>query len=292
MSSTILTPNQSLRCILSRAQRLARATPELARYGILLAMTMLTLFPLVWVVSSALSTDTGNIWHFPSAFWPTRPGFFWFERVLAEIPFGRYLINSLGIAIITTVFIALLAIPCGYAFAMINFRGKTPLLTLLVITLMIPSELSMIPNYLTFSRLGLIDSYSSVIIPNLASAFGVLLMKQAFQDLPREVLEAARIDGAGEWQLLWHVALPMARPMVATLLIFSFVQSWNDYFWPSVVLKSREKMPLAVGIFHDLTGPFAVSTGMILAAVILAIIPALLLFALTQRFFISRNAEN
>ncbi|QLG89926.1 carbohydrate ABC transporter permease [Chitinibacter bivalviorum] len=260
--------------------------------GALVLFTIFAIFPIVWTISVAFSADSSTMWLFPRAFWPNQLSLDWFGRVWQEIPIARYFINSLGISISTTIIVILLAIPCGYAFAMHDFRGKNALLALLVITLMVPSEVAFIPNFLTINRLGLLDSYTSAILPNIASAFGVLMMKQAFQDLPRETLDAARVDGASEMQLLWRIALPQTMPMVATLTVFSFVLAWNDYFWPSVVLKSREKMPLAVGMFNDLTGPFATSTSMVLAAVTIALVPILILFVATQRHFLSDGMQD
>lgn len=258
----------------------------LAHYLALAIFAVFAAFPLLWTLSVALSGDPSRMWFFPEALIPSEPGLIWFQRVIDEIPVGRYLLNSLGIALSTMLLSTLLAIPCGYALSQIPFRGSNALFVLCLIAMMLPGELAIIPNFLTFSRLDLLDTYSAVVLPALASAFGVFLMRQAFQDLPQETLDAARVDGASEWQLLWRIALPQCRPMVSALMIFTFVQSWNDYLWPAVVLKDRLKMPLAVGIFNDLTGPFSTSTSMVMAAVIVAALPVLIGFVLTQRYFL------
>ncbi|MBE9608564.1 carbohydrate ABC transporter permease [Chitinilyticum piscinae] len=260
--------------------------PALGQYAALLPFVLVAAFPLLWTFSVAISEDPSHMWHFPQSLWPHEPGLMWFSRVQAEIPIGRYLFNSLGISLGITIFSTLLAIPCGYALSQIPFRGSNALFMLLLLTLMLPSELAIIPNFLTFSRLGLVDSYVAVVLPGLASAFGAFLMRQAFQDLPQDILDAARVDGASEWQLLWRVALPQCRAMVSALAIFSFVQSWNDYLWPAVILKDRLKVPLSVGIFNDLTGPFSTSTSMVMAAIIVAALPVLIAFACTQRYFL------
>ena len=259
----------------------------LARWGMLLFITVFALFPFIWIVSVALSADPSGIWNFPQAFWPAEPGLFWFERVINEITLVRYLLNSLLMSVSTTFFILLLTIPCAYALVFLDFRGRQQLLVLFIITIMVPAELFLVPNFLTFSKIGLSDSYIAAVLPNIASAFGVFLMRQAFQDLPRDILDAARVDGAGEWRVLLTIALPLSKPMVATLAIFSFVLAWNDYLWPSVVLSSRIKMPVAVGIYSDLTGPFATSTSMVFAAVTLAVLPVLFLFVCGQKYFLS-----
>ncbi|WP_051304876.1 carbohydrate ABC transporter permease [Chitinilyticum litopenaei] len=270
-----------------KPHRLATGPLLWPRYALLLPIALLLCLPLAWTLSVAISGDPSQMWLFPQALLPHEPSPMWFERVAAEIPIGRYLLNSLGIAVTGTLASALLAIPCGYALSQIPFRGQGALTALLVLTLMLPGELAIIPNFLTFSRVGLLDSYLAVILPGVATTFGVFMMRQAFQDLPQDMLDAARVDGASEWQLLWRIALPQCRPMVAALVIFVFVQNWNDYLWPAVVLKSREKLPLAVGIFNDLTGPFSTSTSMVMAAIIVATLPVLIGFALTQRYFLT-----
>jgi putative chitobiose transport system permease protein len=262
------------------------------RLGCLLLIAFFAIAPLLWAISAALSSEPSGIWNFPQAFLPVEPSFIWFKRVTAEIPLQRYLVNSFLMSVSSTLLTLLLAIPCAYALAFMDFRGRNCLFILFAISMMMPSELALVPNFLTFSRLGLLDSYVAAVLPNIASAFGVILMRQAFQDLPREILDAARVDGAGEGRLLWSVALPMVRPMVATLAIFSFVLAWNDYLWPAVVLKSRIKMPIAVGIYNDLTGPFATSSSMVFAALVLAILPLLFLFTLGQKYFLSAPASD
>ncbi|BCL74769.1 ABC transporter permease [Jeongeupia sp. HS-3] len=262
------------------------AVLALPRYAALLLFGAFTVFPFWWATAVALSMDGSQIWTFPAAFLPTDPGWHWFGRVFDEMPFWRYFANSLLIATATTVLVLLLTIPCAYALSQMAFRGRNALFLLLLATLMVPAEVAIVPNFITCARLGLLDSYAAVVLPNVAGAFGVFLMRQAFQDVPVEILDAARVDGAGEFGVMWRVAVPMAKPMIATLAVFTFVAAWNDYLWPAVVLKERLKMPLAVGIFNDLTGPFAVSTNLVMAAIVLSVIPVVGAFALAQRVFL------
>ncbi|GHD56749.1 carbohydrate ABC transporter permease [Jeongeupia chitinilytica] len=268
-------------------RQLRDAVLALPRYAALLLFGAFTVFPFWWATAAALSSDGAGIWIFPAAFLPNDPGLRWFGRVFYEMPFWRYFGNSLLISTATTLLVLLLTIPCAYALSRMAFRGRNALFVLLLVTLMVPAEVAIVPNFITCAQLGLLDSYVAVVLPNVAGAFGVFLMRQAFQDTPAEVLDAARVDGAGEFGVMCRVAVPMARPMIATLAVFTFVAAWNDYLWPAVVLKERLKMPLAVGIFNDLTGPFAVSTNLVMAAIVLSVIPVVGAFALTQRFFLS-----
>ncbi|GGP24141.1 carbohydrate ABC transporter permease [Silvimonas iriomotensis] len=257
------------------------------RHAGIALFTVFALFPFVWAASVALSTDTSYMWVFPQAFIPHKPGLGWLIRVFHEIELLVYLRNSLLIASLTTLGVLLLAVPCGYALALIDFPGRQALFGLIILTMMLPTETMIIPNFLTCIHLGLLDTWTGTIVPNIASALGAFMMRQAFTDLPRETLDAARVDGASEWQVLWRIALPLALPMAGALATLTFVAAWNDYLWPQVILNSQDKVPLAVGIFHDLTGEFSTSTSLLMAAITVSVIPVLAGFALTQRYFLS-----
>ncbi|WP_148715179.1 carbohydrate ABC transporter permease [Chitinolyticbacter meiyuanensis] len=260
------------------------------RYGAMSLFALFTLFPFLWALSVGLSTDPSGIWHFPASFVPHEPGTAWFRRVFAEMPFFTYVLNSFLLSAATVAGVLALTIPCGYALAQLDFLGRRALFAVMLLTLTLPSEVAIVPNFVTISRLGLVDSYLGAILPNLASAFGVFLMKQSFEQLPEEVIDAARVDGASEWRLLWRVAVPLNLPAIGTLAIFTLVTAWNDYLWPAVVLYTRAKLPISVGVFNDLTGPFAVSTSLVMAAVVMAVVPVIVLFAATQRLFLQPQA--
>ncbi|MBB5193466.1 ABC-type glycerol-3-phosphate transport system permease component [Silvimonas terrae] len=249
--------------------------------------TVFAIFPFVWAGSVALSADTSAMWLFPQALIPHDLSLAWVVRVFHEIPLLIYLRNSLWIATLTTAGVLLLAIPCGFALAQIDFPGRRTLFALIILTMMLPTETMIIPNFLTCIHLGLLDTWTGTIVPNIASALGAFMMRQAFAELPKETLDAARVDGASEWQLLWRIALPLAMPMAGALATLTFVAAWNDYLWPQVILNSQDKVPLAVGIFHDLTGHFSTSTSLLMAAITVSVIPVLAGFAATQRYFLS-----
>ncbi|SMC29193.1 carbohydrate ABC transporter membrane protein 2, CUT1 family (TC 3.A.1.1.-) [Andreprevotia lacus DSM 23236] len=281
----------------------------LLRYAALLLLTVVAVFPFLWallIAVSAQGTDAAALYGGANSPF-TRPGTgvmlaglqaqldrfhftpFWLLRVFDAMPFTDYLGNSLQLALETVAGVLLLSIPCGYALAQHDFAGKRWLFLALMATLMLPMEVNLVPNFITSARLGLLDTHAAAVLPNIAAALGVFIMRQAFLRLPTEMLDAARVDGASEWQLLWRIAMPLTLPAVSTLAIFSFVLAWNDYLWPAVVLSDRAKLPLAVGIFNDLTGPFATSANLAMAAVVLAIAPVLAGFALTQRLFFRLN---
>jgi putative chitobiose transport system permease protein len=273
---------------MAKSKSITRALEVLGQYTGLLLFAGFTIFPFWWAVSVGLSEDPSNTWLFPRSFWPTDAGFMWFTRVFSEIPFMTYMKNSTLMSLGTIVGVVLISVLAGYPLARLKFPGRNLIFVAIIATLMLPTEVAIIPNFITMTRyLGLGDTLTGAILPNLAGAFGIFLMKQAFEQIPQDLIDAARVDGATELQILWRVMVPVTAPSIAALAIFTLVNAWNDYVWPSIILTNREKLPLAVGVFNDLTGPFAVSTSLVMAAVVLTIVPVLVFFAFTQRYFIS-----
>jgi putative chitobiose transport system permease protein len=258
----------------------------LGQYAGLIAFGIFTTFPFIWALSVALSGDPSNTWLFPRSFIPTDVSLMWFKRVFDEMPFMTYMKNSTLMTIESILGVLIVSILAGYPLARLKFPGRNFIFVSILATMMLPSEVAIIPNFITLKHMGLLDTHLGAIIPNFAAAFGIFLMKQAFEAVPQDLVDAARVDGATEMQILWRVMVPVTGPSIAALGIFSLVNAWNDYIWPSIVISSRDKLPLAVGVFNDLTGPFATSYSMVMAAIIMTVIPVLIFFAFTQRFFI------
>jgi putative chitobiose transport system permease protein len=258
----------------------------LGQYAGLIAFGIFTTFPFIWALSVALSGDPSNTWLFPRSFIPTDVSLMWFKRVFDEMPFMTYMKNSTLMTIESIFGVLIVSILAGYPLARLKFPGRNFIFVSILATMMLPSEVAIIPNFITLKHMGLLDTHLGAIIPNFAAAFGIFLMKQAFEAVPQDLVDAARVDGATEMQILWRVMVPVTGPSIAALGIFSLVNAWNDYIWPSIVISSRDKLPLAVGVFNDLTGPFATSYSMVMAAIIMTVIPVLIFFAFTQRFFI------
>ncbi|QBC45633.1 carbohydrate ABC transporter permease [Iodobacter fluviatilis] len=256
------------------------------QYAGLIAFGIFTTFPFIWALSVALSGDPSNTWLFPRSFIPTDVSLMWFKRVFDEMPFMTYMKNSTLMTIESILGVLIVSILAGYPLARLKFPGRNFIFVSILATMMLPSEVAIIPNFITLKHMGLLDTHLGAIIPNFAAAFGIFLMKQAFEAVPQDLVDAARVDGATEMQILWRVMVPVTGPSIAALGIFSLVNAWNDYIWPSIVISSRDKLPLAVGVFNDLTGPFATSYSMVMAAIIMTVIPVLIFFAFTQRFFI------
>ncbi|PWT86339.1 MAG: sugar ABC transporter permease [Acidobacteria bacterium] len=205
----------------------------------------------------------------------------------SNVPFAIFLWNSVEIAAAVTMAQLFTCSMAGYAFAQLRFRGKKGLFVMLLASLMMPIQVTIVPLFLMMSALGLVDTHWAIILPLATNAFGMFLMRQFFLTLPRELIEAARIDGASQFTTFWRIALPLAKPSLAALGIITFVNTWNNYFLPLVFLNSWEKMTLPLGMFALSNVYGSGNVSVIMAAVCLAVFPLLVLFLAAQRYIIS-----
>ncbi|MBW4650208.1 MAG: carbohydrate ABC transporter permease [Kastovskya adunca ATA6-11-RM4] len=261
----------------------------IAMYGFLGAIAFLMLFPLLWLISTSLKSPTENIFQFPPQLIPQEPTVQNFVRVWQTNPFGRYLFNSTIVAVLTVSLNLLFCSLAAYPLARLNFQGRDAIFTLIVTTIMIPFQIVMIPLYILTVQLGLRNSYLGVIFPAIASAFGIFLLRQAFQGVPKELEEAARMDGCSELGLWWHVMLPAIRPALVTLAIFVFIGSWSDFLWPLIVLDRPEYYTLPLGV-ATLAGTFSLDWRLIAAGSVISIAPVLLFFLFMQRYIVPTEA--
>ncbi len=262
----------------------------LATYGLLLAIAFVMLLPLLWLVSTSLKAPTEDIFQYPPQLLPRQPTLENYAQVWQLAPFGRYLLNSTVVAVLTVALNLLFCSLAAYPLARLNFRGRDLILTSIIATILIPFQIVMIPLYVLTVQLGLRNSYLGLIFPAIASAFGIFLLRQAFLGVPKELEEAARIDGCSELGLWWHVMLPAVRPALITLAIFVFIGSWSDFLWPLIVLDPGSDyytLPLGVA---SLEGVFSPDWRIIAAGSVLSILPILLLFAFLQRYIVPSEA--
>ena len=248
-----------------------------------IAITML--LPLLWMVSTAFKGASEDIFQFPPQFIPSSPTFENFAEAWKRAPFGRYFWNSLVIAIATVVLNLLLCSLAAYPLARLNFKGREVIFSLVVATILIPFQIVMIPLYILAVRLGLLNTYIGAIFPSIASAFGIFLMRQAFQTVPKELEEAARIDGCSELGIWWHVMMPSVRPALVTLALFVFIGSWGDFLWPLLVLDRPEYYTLPLGV-NRLAGSFSFNWRIISAGSVISILPVILVFIAAQRYIV------
>lgn len=254
-------------------------------YGLLGAIALVMLFPLLWLVSTALKSPTENIFQFPPQLLPSQPTFNNFVRVWQTNPFGRYLFNSTLVAILTVGLNLLFCALAAYPLARLEFRGRELIFAAIVATIMIPFQIVMIPLYILTVQLGMRNSYIGIIFPGIASAFGIFLLRQAFQGVPKELEEAARMDGCSELGLWWHIMLPAIQPALVTLAIFVFIGSWSDFLWPLIVIDRPEFYTLPLGV-ATLAGTFSLDWRLIAAGSVISVAPILLLFLFLQRYIV------
>lgn len=248
----------------------------------LLALGML--FPLYWMLASALKTEAEAAM-LPPTLWPLAPRLANFSEAWAAADFWRYLANSTLVAVGTVSGVVVCSALAGFAFASYQFPGRSVLFGLLLVTLMVPGQVTAIPLYLQLRDLGLLNQHLGVVLPALAGGFGTFLLRQYFSTLPAELLDAARIDGAGEARVFAQIALPQAGPAIAALVIFTFMASWDAFFWPLIVLSSPDKytLPVGVALFR---GQFTTNQSYVMAVSLLATVPVLAVFAVAQRRFV------
>jgi putative chitobiose transport system permease protein len=262
-----------------------RSAKNIWLYLLLSAIALVMLFPLLWLIGTSLKSPQENIFAFPPQLLPTHPTLENFRTVWQTYPFGRYLLNSIIVSVTSVCLNLLLCSLAAYPLARLDFYGKDLLFAGVISTIMIPFQLVMIPLYILTVQLGLRNTYLGMIFPTLASAFGIFLLRQAFLGVPKELEEAARMDGCSELGLWWHIMIPAIRPALVTLAIFVFIGSWSDFLWPLIVLDRLEYYTLPLGV-ANLAGTFSLDWRLIAAGSVISIAPILFLFFFVQRYII------
>lgn len=264
---------------------------KLGMYALLLLIALMMLIPLFWLTSTAFKSMTENVFQFPPQFIPKHPTLKNFVTVWQNEPFGRYFLNSILVASLTVTLNLLSSSLAAYPLARLDFAGKNLIFSAIISTIMIPFQIVMIPLYILTVQLGLKNTYLGVIFPAIASAFGIFLLRQAFQGVPKELEEAARIDGCNELGIWWNVMLPSVRPALVTLAIFVFIGSWSDFLWPLIVLDDPRYYTLPLGV-SKLAGTFSLDWRLIAAGSLISIAPVLLFFLVMQRYIVPSEAAS
>jgi multiple sugar transport system permease protein len=257
---------------------------RLAVNGLLAGMAAYALFPLLWMLSVSFM-HRGEASAFPPPLLPTSPTLDNYRELFERAHMGRFLRNSLLIATLLTTLSLAFNLAAGYAFAKLRFAGRERLFRGLLGALLIPVQVTMIPLFLMMKWLGLVNSYGGVIVPALAGVFGIFLVRQYARSIPQDLLEAARIDGAGEARIFVSIVLPLLRPIIATLAIFTFLASWNDFMWPLIVLSDQawQTAPVALA---TLSREHVQDNELMMAGSVVTILPVLALFLVLQRQYI------
>jgi len=254
-------------------------------HAALIVGAIVTIIPLAWMVSASFMPQ-GEATAFPPRFIPSRISFEHYEGLFTNLNLGRAFLNSLFVAILATALSLLINSMAGYAFAKLRFRGRDRIFALLIAALGIPAQVAMLPLFLLLKSLGLVNTYAGVLVPYIATIYAVFLVRQFMLSIPDDLLAAARIDGASEWRIYRSIVLPVARPVLATLAIFTFMSAWNDFMWPLIILSDDEKytMPVAVA---NLSGEHFQDLELMMASAVLTIIPVLTLFFVLQKQYIA-----
>jgi len=253
------------------------------------AIALITLFPLLWLISTALKSPSENIFQPSLQLLPSQPTLDNFGRVWQFLPFGQYFFNSTLIALLTVGLNLLFSALAAYPLARLKFVGRDWILITIISTIMIPFQIVMIPLYILTVQLGLRNSYLGIIFPSVASAFGIFLLRQAFMNVPKEIEEAARMDGSSELGLWWYVMLPSIRPSLITLAIFVFIGAWSDFLWPLIVIQDESLYTLPLGV-AKLAGTFSLDWRLVAAGSIISIAPVLGLFLFLQKYIVPTDS--
>jgi multiple sugar transport system permease protein len=244
-----------------------------------------TSIPLLWMISASLMPQ-GEATGFPPRLIPSHITFEHYANLFSRLSLGRAFLNSMFVAIVATIISLLFNSMAGYAFAKLRFRGRDRIFAFLVAALAIPAQIAMLPLFLMLKSMGLVNTYLGVLIPYMATISGVFLVRQFMIAIPDDLLAAARIDGASELRIYWNVVLPVARPVLATLAIFTFMSAWNDFMWPLIILTDDDRytMPVAVA---NLVYEHALDLELMMASAVLTVIPVLTLFFVLQKQYIA-----
>jgi multiple sugar transport system permease protein len=251
---------------------------------VLLPVALVMVLPLVWMVITSLQT-LNETRHYPPTLVPSSVELGNYSDVLRRAPFARWFGNTLIVTVASVAGNLLFCSLAGYAFARIKFFGRDVVFILVLATLMVPFQVIIIPSFLIIRHLGLIDTLGSLILPNLAGAFGIFLLRQFFRTLPIELEEAARIDGASRLGVLFKIVLPLSGPALATLAVITFMWTWNDFLWPLITIYSADNMTLQLGL-STFQGAHQTSANLLMAANVMSVLPVLVLFFVAQRYFI------
>jgi sn-glycerol 3-phosphate transport system permease protein len=259
---------------------------KMIEWILLLAIALVFVFPFLWMALTAFKT-LPEVFRFPPSFLPEKWQFVNFSIAWKSGPFLTYLVNSLIVTLTILIFQLLTAVPAAYAFARYRFKGRNMLFGLTLIALMIPPQVIFLPIYVFMSEWDLVNTLWSLILPYGASAFGIFLLRQSFMQVPDEIIEAARLDNASEWKIMWTIMVPMAKPVLVTFGLFSFIYHWNDYFWPLIMTNSEQARTLPVGISMLKSTEGDTLWHIIMAGNMILVIPILVIFFFAQRHIIS-----
>ena len=268
-----------------KERQIGEPHPNLLAYLVLGLGLVVVLSPFLWMALSSIKSQ-GEILRVPPTWWPETPTLENFRELFVRLDFPLFFTNSILVAVVVTVGNLVFCSMLGYVLAKFDFAGKKMLFRLVLATLMIPGMVTLVPLFVLIANMGLVNTFGGLILPFLAAPFGVFLMRQFFQSIPDELIDAARIDGASEWRIFAQVVVPLAKPALATLAILTFLGSWNNFLWPLVVATTEDKYTLPVALALYSTGQNETDYGLLLAGAFVVLVPVLILFLFLQRYIV------
>ncbi|MFA6541746.1 MAG: carbohydrate ABC transporter permease [Bacteroidota bacterium] len=261
-----------------------RSLPKIFLNGLLGIIALTSLIPVLWMVSASFM-QTGEASSFPPPFFPSHPTFEHYRALTERLNMGRYFLNSFIIASAVTLVSLLFNSMAGFAFAKYKFPGRDKLFRVMLSGMVVPAQVTMLPLFLMLKTFGVVNTYVGAIIPGLASIFGIFLIRQFAGSIPDSLIEAARMDGASEFKVYRTVILPLCRPILYTLALFTFMGTWNDFMWPLIIMTDETNYTLPVGL-ANLMGEHVLDLELMMAGSVVTILPVLLLFLFFQRHYV------
>lgn len=259
-------------------------------YLVLIGLACLMLVPFIWMLSASFKLDK-DVFVFPIQWIPANPRWQNYVDIWNKIPLAKFVTNTVKLTLIVTFLQLLTSSFAAYAFAKLNFKGKTTLFLAYIATIAVPWQVYMVPQFMMMRAMGLADTHLAIIFLQAFSAFGVFMMKQFYEGIPTELCEAARIDGMNEYQIWYKIMLPLSKPSLSTLTIFTFVNTWNDFLGPLIYLTTESKKTLQLGL-RMFISQFGSEYGLIMAASVLSLIPVLIVFLSLQKYFVEGVAAS
>lgn len=258
----------------------------------LIFFSLIMSFPFIWMIVSALKTKD-EMWQFPPALIPKIPQWHNFLDAFHSAPFMLYMFNSAFTALVIVAIQIINSAMIAYALTNLKFKGKRFLFAIILGTYMLPAAATYVPSYIILAKLNLLDSYTGLIVSNCVNVFGIFLIRQAFLQINKSMIEAAKIDGASHWQILWRLLFPLTKPSFITFALISFVTNYNNYLWPSLIIKDPDKNLISIGLrqFFIQEGAYGIKWPLVMAASAFTVLPLLILFFMAQRWFVNGIAD-
>jgi len=286
--SEITLPAKSTRK--DQTYRLQRWLGNALWYTVLIILMATVILPFIWMISTSLK-GVNEVFAYPPTWIPQVLHWENYVEVWQEAPFARYFLNSTIVAVVVTIGQLISCSLAAFAFARMNFKGKNFMFILFLSTTMISTQVTLVPSYLVLKQLDWLDTYQGLIVPFIANAFGVFMIRQAFIAIPHELEEAAKLDGCGRLRFLWQIMIPLTRPMLASQALFAFMGNWNSYLWPLIVTNRDDMRTLQIGLRYFVGSEGSTQWGVFMAAAVLVSVPVILIYFLVQKTFVESLAS-